>query len=86
MRSIHHGIMMLHTPWLVIRFTLTQVHQLVVSAFVEEYQDKFLRDMGSWIREGKMAYKEDVTQGIENAPATFAVRSYHLILLHTTSH
>jgi NADPH-dependent curcumin reductase CurA len=54
-----------------------------VSAFVEEYQDKFLRDMGSWIREGKMAYKEDVTQGIENAPATFAVYE-HLILLHIT--
>ena len=27
--------------------------------------------MPGWIREGKMKYKEDVVEGIENAPTSF---------------
>ncbi|MCG8491462.1 MAG: NADP-dependent oxidoreductase, partial [Sneathiellales bacterium] len=31
----------------------------------------FLRDMGEWVRTGKVKYKEDIVQGIENAPEAF---------------
>lgn len=29
---------------------------------------EFLRDMSAWIREGRIQYREDVVQGLENAP------------------
>jgi NADPH-dependent curcumin reductase len=31
-------------------------------------QPEFLRDMGSWFREGKVKYHEDIVDGLENAP------------------
>jgi NADPH-dependent curcumin reductase len=31
----------------------------------------FLRDMSQWVREGKVKYKEFVTEGLDNAPAAF---------------
>ena len=31
----------------------------------------FLRDVGGWVRDGSIEYKEDVVEGIENAPAAF---------------
>jgi len=31
----------------------------------------FLRDMAQWLREGKVRYREDVIQGLENAPRAF---------------
>lgn len=31
----------------------------------------FLRDMGGWIASGQVKYKEDIVQGIENAPDAF---------------
>ncbi|MEH6402666.1 MAG: NADP-dependent oxidoreductase [Sneathiella sp.] len=31
----------------------------------------FLRDMGSWIGNGQVKYKEDIVQGLENAPEAF---------------
>jgi len=31
----------------------------------------FLRDMSQWLREGKIKYREDVIQGLENAPRAF---------------
>ena len=27
--------------------------------------------MGSWLREGKIKYREDMVQGLENAPSAF---------------
>ncbi len=29
---------------------------------------QFLTDMGQWVREGRIKYKEDITDGLENAP------------------
>ncbi len=29
---------------------------------------QFLTDMGTWVREGRIKYKEDITDGLENAP------------------
>jgi NADPH-dependent curcumin reductase CurA len=31
----------------------------------------FVRDVGSWVAEGKIKYREDVVAGIENAPEAF---------------
>ena len=34
-------------------------------------QDDFLREVGGWLAEGKITYREDVTEGLENAPRAF---------------
>jgi NADPH-dependent curcumin reductase len=31
----------------------------------------FLRDVGGWVREGRIKFREDIVEGIENAPAAF---------------
>ena len=36
-----------------------------------EYQEDFLRDMGGWIREGRVKYREDIVEGLENAVSAF---------------
>jgi NADPH-dependent curcumin reductase CurA len=30
-----------------------------------------LRQMGDWVRSGRLKYKEDIVEGIENAPRAF---------------
>jgi NADPH-dependent curcumin reductase len=47
------------------------VHDLHVGNFVTEHQDRFLAEMAGWIQSGKVKYKEDVWQGLEQAPAAF---------------
>jgi NADPH-dependent curcumin reductase CurA len=34
-------------------------------------QADFLRDAGEWVRTGRLKYREDVVEGLENAPAAF---------------
>jgi len=34
-------------------------------------QADFLRDVGEWVRSGRLKYREDVVEGLENAPAAF---------------
>jgi NADPH-dependent curcumin reductase len=34
-------------------------------------QDDFLRDVGEWVRTGRLKYREDVVEGLEQAPAAF---------------
>ena len=34
-------------------------------------QDDFLRDVGDWIRTGRIKYREDIVDGLERAPAAF---------------
>lgn len=31
-------------------------------------QDEFLREVGGWVREGRIKYREDIVDGLENAP------------------
>jgi NADPH-dependent curcumin reductase CurA len=31
----------------------------------------FLRDVGEWVRSGRVEYREDIVDGLENAPASF---------------
>jgi len=42
----------------------------IVSDFAARHGD-FLRDMSGWVRDGKVKYKEFVTEGLESAPGAF---------------
>ena len=46
------------------------IRGFIVSDFAARQAD-FLRDMSGWVREGKMKYKEFVTEGLESAPEAF---------------
>jgi hypothetical protein len=39
--------------------------------FTEEYYADFLRDVPKWISEGRVKYREDIVDGLENAPRAF---------------
>ncbi len=39
----------------------------IVSDYADQLDD-FLRDVGGWVRDGKLKYKEDFIDGLENAP------------------
>ena len=34
-------------------------------------EEEFLQEVGGWIRDGEVRYREDVTEGIESAPRAF---------------
>jgi NADPH-dependent curcumin reductase CurA len=54
----------------VMRATLTKrltFRGFIVSDFVAHHED-FLREMSGWLREGRIKYREDVTDGLEQAP------------------
>jgi hypothetical protein len=36
------------------------------------HHDAFARDVGGWLREGRIHYKEDTVEGLENAPRALA--------------
>src|SRR2546427_2982772 len=42
----------------------------IVSDFAAKQGD-FLRDVGEWVRAGRLKYREDIVDGLENAPASF---------------
>jgi NADPH-dependent curcumin reductase CurA len=42
----------------------------IVSDFAARYED-FMRDVSDWVSEGRIKYREDVVQGLENAPRAF---------------
>lgn len=50
----------------------TQVHGLFVGNYVKSHQAEFLSEMSSWIRDGLVKYREDVWDGLQQAPAAFA--------------
>ena len=43
---------------------------MIVTDHVDRMPD-FLRDMSQWVREGRVRYREDVVEGLENAPRAF---------------
>ncbi len=53
----------------VLRKRLT-LRGFIVSDFAAKQAD-FLRDAGAWVRSGRLKYREDVIDGLENAPAAF---------------
>ena len=46
------------------------IRGFVVSDFMHDMQD-FLRDMSGWLAAGKIRYREEITDGLENAPRAF---------------
>ena len=46
------------------------IRGFIVSDFTSRHGD-FLKDMSAWVRDGKVKYKEHVTEGLENAPDAF---------------
>lgn len=43
----------------------------IVYDFPREQEDEFLREAAAWIREGKLRWREDVVDGLEQAPEAF---------------
>ncbi len=58
------------TPFL-LRQTLTR--RLTIRGFIvgDFAPGDFLAEMGPWLRDGRLRYREDVRDGLENAPAAF---------------
>jgi NADPH-dependent curcumin reductase len=57
----------------VFRAVLTKrllIRGFIVSDFWGRF-DAFIREMPQWIKEGRIKYREDIAEGLENAPATF---------------
>ena len=46
------------------------IRGFIVRDFAAMHGD-FLRDMSEWVRDGKVKYKEHVTEGLDNAPTAF---------------
>ena len=55
---------------LVLRKSLT-VRGFIQTEFVRSLQHDFLRDMSGWVADGSVRYREDVVEGLENAPEAF---------------
>ena len=48
------------------------VHRLFVRNFVASHQDRFLGEMAGWIQDGRIKYREDIREGLDQAPAAFS--------------
>jgi NADPH-dependent curcumin reductase CurA len=61
------------TPGPAMRSVLTK--RLTIRGFIvsdhPERMDDFLRDMSTWVREGRIKYREDIVDGLERAPEAF---------------
>ncbi|MFY9875130.1 MAG: NADP-dependent oxidoreductase, partial [Rhodomicrobium sp.] len=47
-----------------------RVQGFIVYDFAEQTRD-FQSEVGTWVREGKLKYKEDIVDGLEKAPQAF---------------
>ena len=48
------------------------VHRLFVRDFVADHQDRFLHEMAAWVQDGRIKYREDIRDGLDQAPAAFS--------------
>lgn len=55
---------------MILRKRLTVQGFIVFSEYGQLYPE-FLREMSAWVGEGKIRYREDVVEGLENAPEAF---------------
>jgi NADPH-dependent curcumin reductase len=46
------------------------IRGFIVTDFAARHDD-FLRDVAQWIKDGKIKYREDIAEGLENAPGAF---------------
>ena len=56
--------------WRVLLTNRVMVKGFIVSDHLDRLP-AFLSDVGRWVREGRIKYREDVVDGLENAPAAF---------------
>jgi NADPH-dependent curcumin reductase CurA len=54
-----------------ILFKRLLVQGFIVTDHWAGHFDNFLHDMSAWVREGRVVYREDVTEGLEHAPERF---------------
>jgi NADPH-dependent curcumin reductase len=47
-----------------------KVQGFIISSYFHR-QAAFIADMSQWMKEGRIKYREDITQGLENAPTAF---------------
>lgn len=47
------------------------VRGFIQDEFIPTHHDDFLREMGEWVGSGRVRYREDVVDGLENAPEAF---------------
>ncbi len=47
------------------------IRGFIQSEFVREMYRDFLRDMAGWVAEGKVRYREDIVEGLAQAPEAF---------------
>lgn len=62
-----------HLPWLmsaILRKRLKIQGYIIFSDYGHRY-DEFITDMAPWVEQGKIKYREDVVEGLENAPEAF---------------
>ena len=56
-------------PWLL---TLVLQRRITLRGFIQSdfmhLYPEFVREMGAWLRDGRMRYREDFVDGLENAP------------------
>jgi hypothetical protein len=57
----------LPSVWRMILTKRLRVQGLLVTDFAALHGD-FLRDMGQWVKDGRVKYREDIVDGFENAP------------------
>jgi NADPH-dependent curcumin reductase len=53
-----------------LRKSLT-VRGFIQTEFVRSHQRDFLCEVSGWVADGSVRYREDVVEGLENAPAAF---------------
>jgi NADPH-dependent curcumin reductase len=54
----------------ILRKSLT-VRGFIQSEFVQGLMGEFLERATAWVRDGSLKYKEDIIEGLENAPEAF---------------
>jgi NADPH-dependent curcumin reductase len=54
----------------ILRKSLT-VRGFIVSEFMESLMPEFLQRATGWVRDGSLRYREDIVDGLENAPSAF---------------
>jgi NADPH-dependent curcumin reductase CurA len=47
-----------------------KIEGFLVFQFADRYEEA-LKQLGTWLREGRIKYREDIVEGLENAPAAF---------------
>ena len=62
------------------------IHGFLNYDLMERYYDDFIKDVSAWIAEGRVKYKEDIVEGLGNAPQAFigmlAGRNFGKLLVH----